>query len=151
MARHPVAVPLFPSRSGPRPRLLALVGLCLLLAGWLAGLTRSGRGWLTIGLAALLVVLLAVHHRDGGRRWLARVICEYAVVAALAVLLVAAGVHPQPAHQPGRARASAAGELCPSIVRDVAGGVCDRLEALWRKAKADQRASPTTTTRPHRR
>jgi hypothetical protein len=154
MLRRPAPVP--PAFPGPAPRfrlrLLALVAAALLMAGWFAGLTRSGRGWLTIGLAVLVVVLLAVHRRDGGTRWLARVVCEYAAVALLAVLLVlAAGGAPQrhPAHH-RPTTAGAAGELCPAVVREAAGGLCDRVEALWRQAKAKARAdqaSPTTTTR----
>src|ERR687888_769511 len=46
----------------------------------------SDRGWATITLAALLLVLLSVH-RAHGPRALARAAAEYAVVAALAVLL----------------------------------------------------------------
>ena len=145
------AAPL-PQGSGLRLRLLVLVAAVLLMAGWFAGLLRSGRGWLTIGLAVLVVVLLAVHRRDGGRRWLARVVCEYATVALLAALLVlAAGGAPQqhPAHR-RPTTAGTAGQLCPLVVREVAGGLCDRVEALWRQAKAKARAdqaSPTTTTR----
>jgi hypothetical protein len=168
MARHPAmvdpryaqpgawdTVPLA-RQSGLRWRLLASICLCLLVAGWLAGLTRSGRGWLTIGLAELLVILLAVHHRDGGRRWLARVVCEYAVVAALAMLLlVAGGGAPQPAHQPSKAKANAAGQLCPAVVRGLAGGLCDRLDQAWQQAKrkTDQQSTPSTTTpsRKHHR
>src|ERR687887_2240436 len=46
----------------------------------------SDRGWATITLAALLLVLLSVHRAHGGRALL-RAAAEYAVVAALAVLL----------------------------------------------------------------
>ncbi len=150
----PAPAPL-PQPSGLRLRLLALIAAVLLMAGWFAGLMRSGRGWLTIGLAVLVVVLLAVHRRDGGRRWLARVVCEYAAVALLAALLVlAAGGAPQqhPAHH-RPTTAGATGELCPAVVREAAGGLCNRVEALWRnaKARADQQAAPTTTTRPRRR
>ncbi len=102
-------------RSGLRLRLLILVAAALLMVGWFAGLLRSGRGWLTIGLAVLVAVLLAAHRRDGGRRWLARVVCEYAAVALLAALLVlAVGGAPQqhPAHR-RPATAGAAGQLCP--------------------------------------
>jgi hypothetical protein len=147
-------VPLAPRSSGLRLRLLAIIGLCLLLAGWLAGLTATRRGWLTIGLAALLVVLLAVHYRDGGGRWLARVVCEYAAVAALAVLLViAAGGTPQqpPAHRP--ATANTGEQVCPKPIQAAAGGACDFIAELWHhtQRRTGQQQAPPTTTRPRRR
>jgi hypothetical protein len=49
----------------------------------------SGRGLITIALAAALVALLTIHRRNGPR-WLARAVAEYAVVALLATLLAAA-------------------------------------------------------------
>jgi small-conductance mechanosensitive channel len=47
----------------------------------------ADRAWLTLGLAAVLLVLLAVHYYAGGARRLLRALVEYAVVALLAVLL----------------------------------------------------------------
>jgi hypothetical protein len=51
----------------------------------------SHRGLLTVVLAAMVVVLLTIHRRLGSRS-LARAVTEYAVVALLTALLVAAGV-----------------------------------------------------------
>jgi hypothetical protein len=148
-------VPL-PRSSGLRLRLLAIIGLCLLVAGWLAGLTATRRGWLTIGLAGLAVVLLAVHYRDGGGRWLFRVVCEYAAVAALAVLLViAAGGTPQqpPAHHQPATATTAGEQFCPKPVQAVAGGACDFIAELWHHTQhrtGQQPVSPTTTRPPRR-
>ena len=47
----------------------------------------AARGWLVLGLAVLLVVLLGVHRRRRGLRALVRALAEYAIVALLAVLL----------------------------------------------------------------
>jgi hypothetical protein len=136
------------AQGGVRERLRrqAMIGLSVAGLGFFAGLTASGRGWLAIGLAWLLVVLLGAHRGDGR---LLRAVGEYAVVALLAVLLAGAfGLHPQPAHQPSKAKASAAGELCPALVRGVAGSVCDRLEGLrqWAKRQAAKQQPPATTT-----
>ncbi len=147
-------VPL-PRSSGLRLRLLAIIGLCLLVAGWLAGLTATRRGWLTIGLAGLAVVLLAVHYRDGGGRWLARVVCEYATVAALAVLLViaAGGTSQQPPAHRHPATATTAGQLCPKPIQAAVGGACDFIAELWHhtQRRTGQQPAPPTTTRPRRR
>jgi hypothetical protein len=147
-------VPL-PRSSGLRLRLLAIIGLCLLVAGWLAGLTATRRGWLTIGLAGLAVVLLAVHYRDGGGRWLFRVVCEYATVAALVLLLVlaAGGTTQQPPAHHRPATATTAGQLCPKPVQAVAGGACDFIAELWHhpQRRTGQQQAPPTTTRPRRR
>ncbi len=109
------------------------------------GLSR--RGWLTLTLAALLLVQLSIHRRGGGR-WLARVTAEYAVVALLAVLLataVAGELRPaanQPAGRPTTAATTAAG-ACPSPAQVPAWLAC-----IWRQAaqKADDLRPPSTTT-----
>jgi hypothetical protein len=141
--------------SGLRLRLLAIIGLCLLMAGWLAGLTATRRGWLTIGLAGLAVVLLAVHYRDGGGRWLARVVCEYATVAALVLLLVLAadGLPQQPPAHRHPTTAATAGQLCPKPIQVAAGGACDFIAELWHHSqhRTGQQQAPPTTTRPPRR
>jgi hypothetical protein len=163
MGRHPIMIdprlggydpmPLATRPAGRRLRLLGSVGLCLLLGGWLTGLTATRRGWLTIGLAGLVLVLLALHHRDGGGRWLVRIICEYAAVGLLAGLLVIALTRPPaqpPAHHPP-ATANATGQLCPKPVQAAAGGACDFITRLWHQADdASQPQTPTTTT-PRRR
>jgi hypothetical protein len=51
----------------------------------------SGRGLLTVGLAAAVVALLTLHRRYGPRP-LARALAEYAVVFLLAVLVATTGV-----------------------------------------------------------
>jgi hypothetical protein len=159
MARHPVMIdprlggydtlPLATRPAGRRLRLLGLIGACLLVAGWLAGLTATRRGWLTIGLAGLVLTLLALHHRDGGGRWLVRVLCEYAAVGLLAGLLVIAFTPPAPRppaqHRPATANAS--GQLCPKPVQAAAGGACDFITRLWHQTHgAGQPQAPTTTT-----
>lgn len=63
----------------------------------------SNRGWLTVVLAAVVVLLLSVHRANRGRpprAPLARAVAEYTVVALLAVLLTTAAGGPQPAQAP---------------------------------------------------
>jgi hypothetical protein len=83
----------------------------------------SGRGLLTIALAAAVVILLTIHRRSGPRP-LARALAEYATVALLATLLTApgAGIDQQPANHPasGPARAQAtAGDDQSAVLRAV--------------------------------
>jgi hypothetical protein len=77
-----------PARA--RHRRQAIVCLVVVVAGWLGGMTTTPRGWLTIGLGCLVVMLLGAH-RAAGRRWQTRMVTEYALVALLAVLLVTSG------------------------------------------------------------
>jgi hypothetical protein len=177
MARHPATVdPRYgqappgaydtaplpgPGRLTERTRWLWLVPLVigfLTLLGWVAshdpgpGLALSNRGWLTIAAAAVLMGLLSVHRNDGLRH-LARMVAEYAVVAVLATLVATsagvAGQTPAAPHTRAQARAQAAG-ACPSVLQARAWLTC-----LWHQAsaaaKANQQASPTTTTQPRRR
>jgi hypothetical protein len=125
----------------------------------------SDRAWLTLGLAAMLLVLLAVHHYAGGPRRLLRALTEYAVVALLAVLLTItaqpAATRPaatQPAQQPAanRARppsrppanhaagpqATGAGEGCPPVKQLPAWLAC-----LWHQANPPQPPPPPSTRR----
>jgi hypothetical protein len=138
----------------------------------------SNRGWLTITLAAVVVILLTAHRasRVGPPRApLARAVAEYAVVALLAALLVTAG-GPQPtqgpedgaARRPSTARpadrpqsaghdrrqpadhADTAVDRRPGIVR-VASGVWGWLAELWHTAsqQADRSTpAPSTSTTP---
>src|SRR6266540_4258238 len=105
-----------------RTRWLWLVPLAagfLTVLGWVLahdpapGLALSDRGWLEIGLAGALVLLLSLHRSDSTWR-LVRMLGEYAAVALLTVLLVTPpGVQhaPAPASQhpaPGPRRRSPA-------------------------------------------
>ena len=137
--------------------LLLLVPLVLLIAGGATGLLNHTRGWVMFALACTVLFMVARHH-GGGRAWLA-VLGEYAVIAVLAVLLVTGTGIAKPAlpHGGGRTAAGAV-QLCPPTVQGVAGSACEAVSNLWAKAKkaaakakADQQASPTTTTRRHRR
>jgi hypothetical protein len=71
-----------------------VVGI-LAAAGWMLshdparGLALSRRGWVTVAAAVVVALLLTAHRRDSGAR-LVRMVVEYAVVAALAVLLATA-------------------------------------------------------------
>jgi hypothetical protein len=98
---------------------------------------------------------LAVHYRDGGGRWLARVVCEYATVAALVLLLViaAGGTAPQPPAHHRPATANAGEQFCPKPVQAAARGACDFIAELWHHAqrRTGQQQAPPTTTRPRRR
>ena len=107
----------------------------------------SDRGWLTLFLAALLLVLLSVH-RARGPRPLARALAEYAVVALLAVLLATASAGSQPpAKHPSKA--SAAGQHRPTVER-VLTGMGDWLGRWrrWANQEANRDSTPPTTTRP---
>jgi hypothetical protein len=140
-----------------RTRWLWLVPLAaglLMVLGWVGahdpgpGLALSGRGWLQVGLAAALVLLLARHRSDSTWRLL-RMLGEYAAVALLAVLLASpASVQhtpaPAPRHPTPRAAAEVAGDACPSIVQLRAW-----LSCLWQASQQAARGHrpPTTTTK----
>jgi hypothetical protein len=134
----------------------------------------SDRGWLTITLAAVVVVLLTAHRASGGRpprAPLARALAEYAVVALLAALLATAGAG-QPAERgedgagrrpsterPAQRRPPAehadvdagAADRRPGIVR-VATGLWSWLAEQWHTASEQtDRTSPTSTTKPKER
>jgi hypothetical protein len=139
---------------------LAVAALVLGREARPAGL--SGRGLLTVALAAAVVILLTIHRRSGPRP-LARALAEYATVALLAALLAAStasGVDQQAANRGagGKAKASAQARADASndqpavlqavtkvlragakVVRAVTGAV-GWLVDLWRRA--DQRARP---------
>jgi hypothetical protein len=120
----------------------------------------SSRGLLTVALAAVVVVLLTLHRRNGPGP-LARALAEYAAVALLASLLTAPGVgiDQQPAdhHGRGQTRAQAAvGDDQPALIRAVtkvlrAGAALIRgvtgaarwLVNLWRQAS--QQVAPTNS------
>jgi len=143
--------------------LIPLVGCFLAVIGWVAshdpgpGLALTNRGWLTILTAALVLILVTIHRGDGLGHLL-RMLAEYAVVFALAVLVtIAATSANSPAEIQARAQAQAqaaqaqaqarAAGACPPVVQ-----VCAWLSCLWDQAKAaNQQASPTTTTQPRRR
>jgi hypothetical protein len=131
----------------------------------------SDRGWLTITLAAVVVVLLTAHRASGGRpprAPLAGALAEYAVVALLAVLLAAAGAGQQPAggaedgagrrqpterpadrRQPAEHADAGAADRRPGIVR-VVTGLWGWLAEQWHTAgeQADQPRTPPSTTAP---
>jgi len=107
------------------------------------GVGLSLRSWLTLALAALVVVLLSAYHA-AGLRLLLRAVAEYTAVAVLAALLAttasAGGGH------------HATADAQPAVIRR-AMGAYDFITKLWHQAqdRADQQA-PTTTTprRTHR-
>jgi len=112
------------------------------------GIGLSLRSWLTLGLAALVVVLLSAY-RAAGLRLLLRAVAEYTVVAVLAVLLATTT-----AGGAGGGRHATA-DAQPAVIRRAVGAY-DWLAELWhqaqRKTRADQQQAPTTTTprRTHR-
>jgi hypothetical protein len=131
----------------------------------------SNRGWLTVVLAAVVVLLLTIHRASRGgppRAPLARAVAEYTVVALLAALLATAGTGQQPAgrgedgaarrqsterpadrRQPAEQADARLADRRPGIVR-VAAGVWGWLTGLWHTAdqQADRRTPPTSTTTP---
>jgi hypothetical protein len=79
----------------------------------------SGRGLLTVALAAAVVTLLTLHRRYGPRP-LARALAEYAVVFLLAVLVATTGV---PLDQPSTPRptgqASIVSDQRPALIKTI--------------------------------
>ena len=102
-----------PARSRSRPaggvRHQLVIGGTLLTLALLAGLLRSSRGFVAVGLAWVVVGLLARRRVDGWREW-AKAVVEYATVAALAVAVLTAGPAPaeRPKPRPPAAKAKAA-------------------------------------------
>jgi hypothetical protein len=127
----------------------------------------SNRSWLTIALAAVVVVLLTAHRAGRGRpprAPLARAVAEYAVVALLAAFLATASGQPpaqrvedgtgrrQPTERPTDRRppagqVDAGADRRPGIVR-VVTGVRDWLAEQWHAAN-QQADRPTTTVDHH--
>jgi hypothetical protein len=134
--------------------LVPLTAGFLTVLGWVAahdpgpGLALSDRGWLQVGLAGALVLLLSLHRSDSTWRLL-RMLGEYAAVALLTVLLVSptnAQHTPAPAsrHPAPRAAAEATGDACPSVARFPAW-----LSCVWQAGQdAGRHSHPPTTTKP---
>jgi hypothetical protein len=149
-----------PGRLVDRTRwlwLVPLVGSFLAVIGWVAGhdpgpgLALTNRGWLTIVAAAVVLLLITVHRGDGFGHLL-RMLAEYAVVFALAVLVtIAASTAQSPAEIQARAQAQAqaraaeaqarAAGACPSVVH-----VRAWLSCLWHQAGEAAKTTPSTTT-----
>jgi hypothetical protein len=77
----------------------------------------SGRGLLTVALAAVVVALLTLHRRYGPRP-LARALFEYAVVFLLAVLVATTGVPLDPPAAP-TTQASTVPDQRPALVKTI--------------------------------
>jgi hypothetical protein len=108
----------------------------------------SVRGLVTLALAVIVLAVLTLRRRWGPLAVL-RTIAEYAVVAALAGLLVVAGVA-APAERPARERQAATEQAStlPPGIRQVAGA-WDWLAELWRQADAEaDHRTPPSSTRP---
>jgi hypothetical protein len=107
----------------------------------------SGRGLLTITLAAAVVVLLTIR-RTGGPRPLTRALFEYAVVFLLAVLVATTGVDLDQAPT-GSTRASAASDQRPALVKTI-DSFRDWLGEwrAWARTENHRRTRPTSTTTP---
>ena len=101
----------------------------------------SGRGLLTVALAAAVVVLLTLHRRYGPRP-LARALVEYAVVFGLAVLVATTGV---PLDQPAAptSQASAVPDQRPALVKTI-DRFTDWLSEwrAWARTQRDRRSHP---------
>ncbi len=112
------------------------------------GLGLSLRSWLTLALAALVVVLLSAY-RAAGLRLLVRAVAEYTAVAALAVLLATT----TGAGAGARHHAAAAADQRPAVMRRAVEAY-DWLAELWhqtqRKTGTDQPQAPTTTMPPRK-
>jgi hypothetical protein len=104
----------------------------------------SGRGLLTVALAAAVVALLALHRRYGPRP-LARALFEYAVVFLLALLVATTGV---PLDKPAAptSQASAVGDQRPALVKTI-DSLRDWLSEwrTWARTQHDRRPRPEPT------
>jgi hypothetical protein len=113
------------------------------------GVGLSLRSWLTLALAALVVVLLSAY-RAAGLRLLLRAVAEYTAVAVLAVLLATTTAGAGSGAGGGH-RAAAAADQRPAVIRRAVDAY-DFVVGLWhqaqRKTTADQQQAPTTTTPP---
>jgi hypothetical protein len=102
----------------------------------------SGRGLLTVALAAAVVVLLTLHRRYGPRP-LARALVEYAVVFVLAVLVATTGV---PLDEPAAptSQASIVPDQRPALVKTI-DSVRDWLSEwrAWARTQRHPRPKPT--------
>jgi hypothetical protein len=116
--------------------------------------TSPGPGISTQGLVTLVLAVIVLAVLTLRRRWgplaVARTLAEYAVVAALAGLLVLAAV--PPAERPATERSPAETEQAatlPPVIRQVVGAA-GWLHELWQRAgrRADHRTPPPSTTRP---
>jgi hypothetical protein len=126
---------------------LALTGFVLGHDDPHPGLSR--RGLLTIALAALVVILLTLHRRDG--TWsLARALVEYAVVFLLAVLLATTGLDvDQPPAAADDRQASAARDQRPALIKAIDGfGDWLREWRSWVRKETDRRAQSASATSP---
>jgi hypothetical protein len=119
---------------------LALVGYVLAHDPPTAGV--SGRGLVTVALAAVVLAVLSVR-RVVGARALLRTLAEYAVVAVLAVSLVTLEAVEAPARSPARAQDT--GRPVLVVLAEAPGNVRDWLVDLWQRAgrQVDQHPHPT--------
>jgi hypothetical protein len=101
----------------------------------------SGRGLLTVALAAAVVALLTLHRRYGPGP-LARAVAEYAVVFLLAVLVATTGVPLNPPAAP-TSQASTVGDQRPALVKTI-----DRFGDWLREWQAWARTQHDRGTRP---
>jgi hypothetical protein len=104
----------------------------------------SGRGLLTVALAAAVVVLLTLHRRYGPRR-LARALVEYAVVFLLAVLVATTGV---PLDEPAAptSQTSTVPDQRPALVKTI-DRFTDWLSEwqAWARTQRDRHPRPEPT------
>jgi hypothetical protein len=139
----------------PATVLAAFAAVAAYVTGTSPGPGISTRGLITLALAVMVLAVLTVRRRWGPLAVL-RTLGEYAVVAALAGLLVLAA---PPAEQPATERRKAGSEQAATLppvigqvvgaarrLGDAAGGVAE----LWRRAGAqtDHRTPPPSTSRP---
>ena len=140
----------------PATVLAAFAAVAAYVAGTSLGPGISPRGLVTLALAVIVLAVLTVRRRWGPLAVL-RTLAEYAVVAALAGLLVLAAA--PPAERPAGDRRQAATEQAatfPPVIRQVVGAANRLGDAagwvaeLWRRAggQTDHRTPPPSTTRP---
>jgi hypothetical protein len=111
----------------------------------------SVRGLVTLALAVIVLAVLTLRRRWGPLA-MARTLAEYAVVAALAGLLVLAAAPSAPPERPATERRPAAtrqAATLPPVIRQ-AVGAGRWLHELWQRAghQADHRTPAPSTTRP---
>jgi hypothetical protein len=108
----------------------------------------SGRGLVTIALAAAVMVLLTLR-RTAGPGPLARALFEYAVVFLLAVLVATTGINLDQAPA-GDKQASTARDQRPALVKTI-DGFQDWVNQWrdWARKETDRRPQSSSATLPH--
>jgi len=147
----PAVLPALPVRTRWLWVLPLLAGL-LVIFGWTVahdpgpGLALSNRGWATVGLAVLLALLLGKHRAAGGRQ-LAAALTQYAMVAALTLLLA---LSPQAPNHGGATPTPRQSAQALDLTEGCGSVSLAWVKCLWDRTGAKARQLSPTTTIPRK-